>query len=186
VGRNVNDLVRQLDHSDRQVAAEGIRSIVSQGQEAVPALLSGLRHPSEWVRLHSATALGQLRAADAVPQLIELLRDPEFIVREAAVLALAAIGDRRAVEPLIAALDDDWQDVRQAAAHVLGQFGDERAVWPLVDAMADEDYEVQDNAIGALQRLGPLATDQLEAALRRGDAARRAKARDALSEIRAS
>lgn len=177
------DLLRQLDQDHREAGAKVVRSIVRRGPEVIPALLTGLRDSSEWVRLHSATALGDLRAVEAVPALIELLKDPEFIVREAGVLALADIGDRRAVDALVRALKDEWHDVRQAAAQALGRFYDARAVWPLVEALADEDYEVQDNAVGALQQLGPIATARLNAALRDQDATRRARAAHALEEI---
>lgn len=180
-----DDLLRQLNESDRQAAAKTIQALVSRGPAIVPKVLTGLNHPSEWVRLNAATLLGDLEATEAVPALIELLHDPEFIVREAAVTALAAIGDPRAIDPLIDRLHDSWHDVRQAAAYVLGQFGDERVVWPLVEALADEDYEVQDNAIGALQELGPLAINQLEQIVQKGDSAQRVAAQNALDEIRA-
>ncbi len=178
------DVLRQLNQSDRQAAATMIQSLTSRGPAIIPALLNGLGHPSEWVRLNAATVLGALKANEAVPALIPLVRDPALIVREGAVLALAAIGDPRAIDVLLEALHDNWQDVRQAAAYVLGQFKDARVVWPLAEALADEDYEVQDNAIGSLQQLGPIATEQLETMLREGDSAQRVVAHNALNEIR--
>lgn len=179
-----DDLLNQLNQRDSQAVAKTIQALIKRGKAIVPTLLTGLTHPSEWVRLNAATALGKLHATEAVPAIIALTHDPEFIVREGAVLALAAIGDPRAIDPLLEALHDSWQDVREAAAHVLGDFKETRVVWPLVEALADEDYEVQDNAIGALQRLGPLAITYLERMLREGDSAQRVAAQNALEEIR--
>lgn len=130
------------------------------GEPAIPALLDGLKHGSQLVRVGVAQALelqGKLPSEAALP-LLAALKDPHPEVRASARRLLAKQGDA-IVPSLVDALErgDDPRS-RQGAAAVLGAIGSAgRAGIPaLTRALADPDREVRGQAADTLGVIDPL------------------------------
>ena len=82
------------DRSDERVvdalgsaprASSACRHLLNRGQEAVPAIRAGLRHPDPAVREQCCKLLDHLLVEDAVGEMIAMLDDPVPAVRVAAV-----------------------------------------------------------------------------------------------------
>jgi HEAT repeat protein len=58
---------------------------MTRGQEALPAILEGLAHPSADARYHCCRLLDQLLTPEALAPLISMLDDPDERVRCSAV-----------------------------------------------------------------------------------------------------
>jgi HEAT repeat protein len=140
-----------------QIGDPAIEAIAKIGISAIDPLLEALKDTDYYVRKAVAKALARF-GASAVTILIEVLRNEDENVREAAQEALMSIG-ATAIEPLAQALRDADKCVRKAAAKTLGEIGDPRAVELLVEAL--QDLSVQKEVIGALERIGEPAFEQL-------------------------
>jgi HEAT repeat protein len=86
------------DRSDERVVdalgsaprtSSAYRYLLNRGQEAVPAIRAGLRHPDPVVREQCCKLLDHLLVQDAVAEIIAMLGDPVPAVRVAAVHALS-------------------------------------------------------------------------------------------------
>jgi len=99
--------------------------------QVVNILIEGLKHPSTWVREHSALALGRTKDKKGFGVLIAALKDPRREVRAAAATALGELRDENAIEPLIQAVANETGEdyytkgalVREAIAEALGKIG---------------------------------------------------------------
>ena len=114
----------------------------------VDVLIEGLKHPSTWVREHSALALGITKNKKGFDALVEALKDPRREVRAAASLALGELRDEMAIDPLIQAMVDETSEnyytkgalVRETIAEALGKIGG-RASEPLLEIAENENIE---------------------------------------------
>jgi len=102
---------------------------------------------------------------EAAPALVEALKHPDAVVRYWAAVGLGHAGDKAAAEPLRAALRDESGDVRVAAAEALVRLGDQQqGVQGLIAALEHPSEWVRLRGLQAIERLGPLAKDALDAA----------------------
>ena len=152
------------------------------GEPATQALISGLGHDSNIVRIEStdllvsalgphgavdvlvaaldsdaspfvATALGRI-GTPALDALQKALREGDQAQRAAAAKALGMVGNDAALPDLVAALGDDSNELRGAAATALGKIGNEKAVRSLKPLLKDSDRDVAFLAREALVALG--------------------------------
>eukprot|EP00227_Mantoniella_beaufortii_P016395 CAMPEP_0197575488 /NCGR_PEP_ID=MMETSP1326-20131121/865_1 /TAXON_ID=1155430 /ORGANISM="Genus nov. species nov., Strain RCC2288" /LENGTH=342 /DNA_ID=CAMNT_0043138265 /DNA_START=50 /DNA_END=1078 /DNA_ORIENTATION=- len=94
------------------------------GDDAVAALLDGLKDPSALLRHEVAFALGQMQVSGAVATLKGVLRDTSehSMVRHEAAEALGAIASDECLEALEEASEDESQVVRETAVLALQRF----------------------------------------------------------------
>lgn len=133
--RDFDGLVRHL--GDRVRVKQALRHLVAGGAAALPAVRSGLTHPSGDVRMYCARALDQLVDANAWPTLIAMLDDPDPRVRVHTLHAIACDRCKQDVcepakgEVLPRALailrDDPFHHVRAMAIEVVGRWAHEDA-----------------------------------------------------------
>lgn len=142
--------------------------------------LHGLRDPNDYVRVHSAMALGQIgaSASDAVPELAAALKDPLAEMRAKSADALTSIfqyarfrpGAHDEVVPaLIRALRDDKElYVRERACVTLGMIGpDAKAAVPLLSQLLRDQKQgpLRPWVARTLGLIGPSAGDAIPAIL---------------------
>jgi HEAT repeat protein len=138
------------------------------GEDAVPALLEGLRSECAGVRAGAARTLGGIRVRAAAAKkpfgipdrrasqaLIETLKDGDSAVRRACIEALGRMRDKAAVEPLVQYLTDGPQDeswrAPEAIAEALRRIGDDTAIELLISLMvANRDPAVRARCARAL------------------------------------
>jgi HEAT repeat protein len=161
----VNLYVQQLNNPNQ--SQQALKSLVSLGKSAVPALITALQHQNPEVRAASATALSQIGndAAPALPALSRALQDKDPKVRGAAVEAFGSIGRRAMVPYLIANLKHQDASVRYNAAHGLTRLGNyaESAVPTLTETLQDKETWVRLTAATALGNIGVRALSSLPA-----------------------
>lgn len=116
-------LVAALSNPDGRISNRAAEALIQLGEPAVDAMLSTLSSKDPFLRIISATILGEIgaRPSDVVPALATRLKDPHPLVREEAAHALARFGPRArfAVTALDDALKDESPDVRTAAQDAL-------------------------------------------------------------------
>lgn len=138
---------------------EGMRS-----RGDVPGLMRALVHDEDEVEWRAAAALGSM-GPQALDHLHRGLYASSADQRIGIVEALAEIRDPRSTQPLIDLLGrDEKTEVRFVVAIALGEIGDERALWPLRGALRDTDKYVRYGAALALEKLGWMPGDPIEAA----------------------
>ncbi|WP_246132190.1 HEAT repeat domain-containing protein [Paenibacillus hemerocallicola] len=168
-GRSIQQLADCLSYeSDEASSLDAAYALASLGQDAISALIGGLRHPSPTVVRTSAYGLAAA-GAEALPALVEALdvpsenRDaPGYIA-----YALGEIGESasHAVPRLIELLQDDSAFVRMHAIEALGMIRQpaELLVPALGEALQDEDDYARFTAGLSLARLGAEAGDAVPA-----------------------
>jgi len=150
-------LVDALDDDDGDVSGCARRALVSIGPDSVPALITGLRHNSERVRVESAYALVGLRkdAKPALPVLIGLLTDTNYVGNWRLGQAITSIGPD-CFPPLQEALRSPDFDVRFRVAGVLCQCGEQAlpAIPVFIEALKHGDVRVRLMGLGCIREMG--------------------------------
>lgn len=162
--RDVDGLIKALEHKDYLIRKEAARSLKKVGDErAVEPLIRCLKYESgqskhpllSSVREYSAEALSAIGDIRAVNPLIQAMKeDSDEDVRWKSAWALGKIGDESAVEALIEALKSDSWMVRENAAKSLGRIGAVKSVKPLIAALDDTEWRVRKYAVIALGDIG--------------------------------
>ena len=174
-GRNVRELIAELNASDpaarARVACE-IRELGDSAAEAIQPLVAmlGDAAPVEalvcnrsWWRgnPNDLTSPGEQAAAALVAigsrafdPVLSALRNTTWAARRNAAWALGAFDDQRAVPALIEALKDREAGVREQVAWALGALDDKQAVQSLIAALKDTDPRVRRQAAWALGNMG--------------------------------
>lgn len=165
--KDVDGLVRALEHNDYLIRKEAARSLKKVGDErAVEPLIKSLKYEnwqSEFtlltsVREFSAEALGIIGDENAIEPLIQAMNeDDDEEVRWKSARALGQIRDDSAIDALIEALNSDSWRVRENAARSLGNIGDKKALQPLINTIDDKEWRVR--KVVAVS-LGKLADDK--------------------------
>ncbi len=119
-------MAKALGDAEPRIAIAAVRTLVSQGEAVVPALIAALEN--EKAAYWATVALEQMgpRAAEAVPTLSRLVNHSDPEVRLQALMTLAAVGEaaRPATPQIIDRLKNDpLNGVRYAAAYALGRIG---------------------------------------------------------------
>jgi len=121
---DIHGLISLLDHGNFDIQWRAADALGTLGQDAVPALLNSLNHPSINIRVGAIEALAAIRDIRAIDPLVALLGSEENSeVRWAAALALGEIGDTRSIPALVQSLRDMDRYVRYGAAKALEQLG---------------------------------------------------------------
>ena len=130
--------------------------LVERGQEAVPAVVGLLRHPSPRARTRAVWTLSQLPPESASAGLREALRDSDTTVVQAAGHALALNPDPLAREALERVLSGTSAQNARVAAEALGRLRDARAVPALWQALerAGDDRFLEHSILYALWEIG--------------------------------
>ena len=124
----IEPLIRVFKHRYHEGLMYAKKTIKEIGEPAIEPLIKALKYRDAWIRMESASMLGEIKDARAVKPLIQaLLEDENKFVREHAARALGDIGDSRAVEPLIKALKDEDSVVRKAAKNALKEIKKEKS-----------------------------------------------------------
>ncbi len=162
--KDVNGLIKALNHDEYLIRKEAARSLKKVGDErAVEPLIRSLKY-EEWqyqqtlltsVREYSAETLSIIGDKRAVkPLILAMKEDVDDDVRWKSAWALGKIGDDDAIESLIEALNDDCWTVRENAAKALGNLGSEKAIEPLIMALNSEYWRLRMHAVVSLGKIG--------------------------------
>lgn len=132
--------------------------------EAISTLIAALNDPSVQVRIHSASALGDLKAEAAIQPLIDHLSDADGEVIVFAAQSLGEIGPKAlsAVPYLLPLLESDGcAGSRRVAAIALGRIGSEQelAATVMTRDLHNTNKYVRLEAARALEIIGPPARD---------------------------
>lgn len=171
IGRETPELVQGLKRAlkrermpGRAYVAEGLCELGEVAISAKEELLDSLEDADPEVRVYSALALGNLKAAsqESVPALIKSTKDPNPSVRNAAARSLGELKrlPQFSVPALIQKLSDPHESVRGAAADALGRFKTAdvvSAVPRLTALLKDKSIRVRRNAAFSLGEIGELA-----------------------------
>lgn len=148
MSKTTEQLIQNLNSTDRNVREDAMRALAYIGEAAVPLLVDAVRENTVSPTLVGETLsqIGRL----ALDPLSDLLQVDEKDVQLRATIALSRMKDNLTVIPLIVALNDNDDEVKIAAAAALGSFNDVRAVGPLLKAMQDPSTDVQARAARSL------------------------------------
>lgn len=153
--REMRSSVDQIRHTgNRLVIRRELKRLAAGGDQAVPHLLTLLRHENPIVRWYTADTLGEMGAPVAVAPLVAALKDPHRWVRNAAAGALGRMRSGRAVPALINALHAPLPSLNRNAARALGAIGDPRAREPLEQALSASPPALAAAAAEALGQMG--------------------------------
>lgn len=111
--------------------SELIHVLGERGKEALPYLVTALKHPNPYLKASAAMGIYKLGAdgREALPDLIQAIVDPNAYARLSVILALGRLGPDAvtAVPAVVPALRDPDAHVRMQAAYTLGLIGDPEA-----------------------------------------------------------
>ena len=155
--------------------------------KSIPALIAATRDPDTARRRLAAKTLHVAAPGndEAFGALRVLLDDPDADVRNTALLTIAGYG-ARATGLIVARLDSADESVRRHAVKALGEVEEipEPAVRVLVARLDVEDDWDAKTIVEALARTGTRAIEPLQTRLASSDAVVRARAMDALSQLK--
>jgi HEAT repeat protein len=148
---SLQDLLKELTSGNETRAEEAVQSLISLGEEALPALLD-LTHSSDvdhrWWALRVLAQSPHARADWLVP----FLNDPAREVRQCAALGLAIKPAESATPPLVRALSDEDSMVSSLAVNALVKIG-KAAVPPLIDVVKSGAQSARIHALRALAEI---------------------------------
>lgn len=127
----LQDLLQDLTSGNETRAEEAVPSLISLGEEAIPALLDLTRSSDMDQRWWGLRVLAQSSHAKA-EWLVPFLNDPAREVRQCAALGLAIKPEESATQPLVRALSDEDSMVSSLAVNALVKIG-KAAVPALID-----------------------------------------------------
>jgi HEAT repeat protein len=128
-------------------------ALAAMGPGAVPALIDGMRNPSERVRMCAAELLGGAGDPRALPVLrAAVLGEPSASVQNISARALRQLHDRSVFDQVAARLHDPDSNRRVMAPVLVESLAGADAVPLLREAAQDPDVRVRGAAEAALQR----------------------------------
>ena len=155
--RALSALVEALRDSSLRVKAEAVQAIVHLGEQAtgpvIQLLNDSMDEGDNLTARFAAKALGLIGDRSISPVLIELLRSEDKFVACESALALGRLSETRAVADLTALLSERNGNLRFAAAEALGEICDPAAREALEQRLSDDDEGVRAKARWALSRL---------------------------------
>ncbi|MBI3891476.1 MAG: HEAT repeat domain-containing protein [Candidatus Wallbacteria bacterium] len=171
-----------------------VKALVALGKDSVPVLIKALNKGSKSMRIHAASALGEIGDAVAIPYLVAGLGDGIWRVRRNCYEALLRYGDktlgdlRKAIfsenedvafwaakclgklgeksrEILLEALKTGSNQLKFIIAAALGETGDTRVINILISNCKESSWIVQKRSSEALAEIGALAVPAISQAL---------------------
>lgn len=112
MGEEIRQRVDQIQFQHREELFNSLLWLAQAGEQAVPELLDGLKHPEPKVRSNCAWVLAQIGDRRVIPYLRPLVDDDSQTVRLEAARTLVLLGDLKQVPTLIEGLDSDKVQVR--------------------------------------------------------------------------
>ena len=112
MGREIGNRISQIPYQHREELFNNLLWLSQSGEQAIPALLEGLRHTEPKVRSNCAWVLGQIRDRRVIMQIRPLVRDRNESVRLEAARTLVQLGDIKYCPILIEGLDSQKIQVR--------------------------------------------------------------------------
>jgi HEAT repeat protein len=147
----LQDFLTDLTSGNEARAEEAVHSLISLGEESIPALLD-LTHSSDvdnrWWGLRVLAQSPHAKAEWLVP----FLNDPAREVRQCAALGLAIKPEESATQPLVQALSDDDSMVSSLAVNALVKIG-KAAVPALIDVVKNGAQSARIHALRALAEI---------------------------------
>lgn len=104
--------VEQIPFQHRDELLENLLWFAQTGEQAIPAMLKGLKDQNAKVRSSCAWVLGRLRDRRTIPDLQKAVRDEDLTVRLECARTLLLMGDLAWSPALIEGLDNDRKEVR--------------------------------------------------------------------------
>ena len=151
----INQLIKNLEHPDKDVQDQAAKALVEIGDPAAELLMECLRYTEaeNAVYLKVAHILSKIGNKKVVDLLVEKLMDYNWRVRTAAAMAIKEIGDARVIDPLLQVLfKDDRRDNRDYAAIVLAEIG-KPVVEPAIRALKDKEPDIRVRAARLLGKI---------------------------------
>ena len=151
----INQLIKNLEHPDKDVQDQAAKALVEIGDPAAELLMECLRYTEaeNAVYLKVAHILSKIGNKKVVDLLVEKLMDYNWRVRTAAAIAIKEIGDARVIDPLLQVLfKDDRRDNRDYAAIVLAEIG-KPVVEPAIRALKDKEPDIRVRAARLLGKI---------------------------------
>jgi HEAT repeat protein len=141
---SLQDFLTDLTSGNETRAEEAVYSLISLGEESIPALLDLTRSSDVDHRWWGLRVLAQSSHAKA-EWLVPFLSDPAREVRQCAALGLAIKPEESATGPLIQALSDEDSMVSSLAVNALVKIG-KAAVPALIDVVKPRPEHIEGNA----------------------------------------
>lgn len=132
-----DELAKLLGDSRHVVRERAIKSLRTQGGDAVRAMASQLKHTNPAVRLRSVWTLAGVDGAAARSAVRIALGDKDTTVAQAAAHVTGLWRDHDALAALLKLLSERELAVARAAAEAIGRIGDKRAVPTLLQTIED-------------------------------------------------
>ena len=173
----------------RMGAAEGLATRSGRSGEPIhPALLAGVSHRDDRVRVACSYAAGFAHSADMLPRLRAALQDSQMDVRHNAVVALGRMGTPEAAKALKLALADRAGEVRIGAVRSLADIAGPESTEALLQAIRDSRYMIRVQAARAVadRTAGEGVIDALVRLAKDPDYGARAQAMASLAHAAAS
>jgi hypothetical protein len=104
--------VEQIPFQHRDELLENLLWFAQTGEQAIPAMLKGLKDQSPKVRSSCAWVLGRMRDRRTIPDLQRAVRDEDLTVRMECARTLLLMGDLAWAPALIEGLDSERKEVR--------------------------------------------------------------------------
>ncbi len=165
----IPELIKLYDDEENYHFRDRIAGYLGDiGLAALPALVEGLHHEDNEIRVGVLYAIGELGSDASVTasEVIELLDDDEPRVRRAAVSTLGKIGadPDEAIPALIDAMSDTDQFVREEAVDSLMEYGaSAKPVIPdIIEALGDTNSKVRSSAAHIFKKIGKDGIPHLE------------------------
>ena len=112
MGQEISRRIEEIRYQHRDVLFNNLLWLAQSGEQAIPALLDGLRHEDPKVRSNCCWVLSEIGDRRAIPYLQPLSRDSVDSVRLEAARSLVVMGDMKPVPVLIEGLDSERIQVR--------------------------------------------------------------------------
>jgi hypothetical protein len=112
MGAEIRQRIDDIRYQHREQLFNSLLWLAQAGEQAIPALLEGLRHEDPKVRSNCAWVLGEMGDKRVIPHLQPLTSDEVESVRLESARSLIVLGDMRPVPVLIEGLDSERIQVR--------------------------------------------------------------------------
>jgi HEAT repeat protein len=151
---------------NRYAAAEALKVLGTNAQDALPALSKTLSDPNVLLSSAAGLALGKI-GPPAVPALVQALDNGDYNVRANACAALAEIGPASspAIPRLVRILQDENGPIVSTASYTLSRIGGE-SVPALLPLLVNTNFMVRRWAVYALNYVGPQARPAIPAVIK--------------------
>jgi hypothetical protein len=112
MGQEISRRVDEIRYQHRDVLVNNLLWLSQAGEQAIPALLDGLRHEDPKVRSNCSWVLAEIGDRRVIPYLQPMTKDSAESVRLEAARSLVVLGDLKQVPVLIEGLDSERPQVR--------------------------------------------------------------------------